>query len=110
VLTSQKIELSGVVTNDRGATVADATVVAFADDPEKWGPQTRFIESARLDQNGRFRIQSLPAGTYIVVATDDMEPGEERDPDVLEQLRSKGSRITLRDGDTRAIDVKVVSY
>jgi len=110
VLTSQKIELSGVVTNDRGATITDATVVAFADDPEKWGPETRFIESARLDQNGRFRIQSLPAGTYIVVATDDMEPGEERDPGVLEQLRSKGSRITLRDGDTRTIDVKVVSY
>lgn len=110
VLTSQKNELSGVVTNDRGATVTDATVVAFADDPAKWGPQTRFIESARVDQNGRFTIQSLPAGTYIVVATDDMEPGEERDPDVLEQLRSKGSRITLRDGDTRTMDVKVVSY
>jgi hypothetical protein len=110
VLTSQKTELSGVVTNDRGVTVTDATVIAFADDPEKWGPQTRFIESARLDQNGRFRIQSLPAGAYVVVATDDMEPGEERDPEILEQLRSKGSRVTLRDGDIRTVDVKVVSY
>jgi hypothetical protein len=110
VLTAQKIELSGVVMNDRGATVTDATVVAFADDPEKWGPQTRFIESARLDQNGRFTMQSLAAGTYIVVATDDMEPGEERDPGILEQLRSKGSRVTLRDGETRTIEVKVVSY
>jgi hypothetical protein len=110
VLTSQKIQLSGVVSNDRGATVTDATVIAFADDPEKWGPQTRFVESSRLDQNGRFKIESLPAGTYIVVATDDTEPGEERDPEVLAQLRSKGSRITLRDGETRTIDVKVVSY
>jgi hypothetical protein len=55
-------------------------------------------------------MESLPAGTYVVVATDDTEPGEERDPDVLTQLRSKGSRITLRDGETRTIDVKVVSY
>ncbi len=110
LLTQQKTDLSGVVTNDRGETVTDATVIAFADDPEKWGPASRFIESFPLDQNGHFRLQSLPAGRYVVVAIDDVEPGEERDPEVLSQLRSKGSRVTLRDGETRKIDVKVVTY
>ena len=44
------------------------------------------------------------------MAIDDLEPGEERDPEVLSQLRSKGSRVTLRDGETRKVDVKVVTY
>ena len=110
LLTQQKTDLSGAVTNDRGETVTDATVIAFADDPEKWGQASRFIESVPLDQNGQFRLQSLPAGRYVVVAIDDLEPGEERDPEVLSQLRSKGSRVTLRDGETRKVDVKVVTY
>jgi Carboxypeptidase regulatory-like domain len=110
LLTQQKTDLSGAVTNDRGETVTDATVIAFADDPEKWGQSSRFIESVSLDQNGQFRLQNLPAGTYVVVAIDDLEPGEERNPDVLSQLRSKGSRVALRDGETRKVDVKVASY
>jgi hypothetical protein len=110
LLTQQKTDLSGAVTNDRGETVTDATAIAFADDPEKWGQASRFIESVPLDQNGRFRLQSLPAGSYVVVAIDDLEPGEERDPEVLSQLRSKGSRVTLRDGETRKVDVKVATY
>jgi len=110
LLTQQKTDLSGAVTNEGGETVTDATVIAFADDPEKWGQASRFIESVPLDQNGQFRLHSLPAGRYVVVAIDDLEPGEERDPEVLSQLRSKGSRVTLRDGEKRKVDVKVVSY
>jgi hypothetical protein len=110
LLTREKTDLSGTVTNDRGAPVLDATVIAFADDPEKWGPASRFVHSARLDQNGHFTLQGLPAGPYVVVALDDLEPGEERDPMLLEQLRSKGIRVTLRDGEKRMVDVKVALY
>jgi hypothetical protein len=110
MLTQQKTDLAGTVTNDRGETVTDATVIAFADDPEKWGQASRFIESVRLDQNGQFKLQNLPAWRYVVVAIDDLEPGEERDPEVLSQLRSKGSRVTLRAGEARKVDVKVVPY
>jgi hypothetical protein len=44
------------------------------------------------------------------VAIDDLEPGEGRNPEVLGQLRAKGSRVTLRDGEARKVGVKVVTY
>lgn len=81
-LTQQVTTVSGGVSDDRGDKVLDATVIAFADDPGKWGPQSRFIESARPDQQGRFTIKGLPPGRYVANAVGYLEPGEERDPDL----------------------------
>ncbi len=105
VLTQQKTDLSGRVTDSRGATVNNATVIAFADDPDKWSPMTRRVQSAQLDQEGRFRIERLPPGDYLVVAVDELEPGEEFDPELLEQFRRLATRATLRDGETRTLDL-----
>jgi hypothetical protein len=109
VLTQRISEVSGSVTNASGAKITDATVVVFADDREKWTPMTRFIRSARPDQDGRFKVRGLPAGRYVAVALDDIEPGEETNPETLEQLRSRGTSLTLRDGEMRALDLKVMA-
>ena len=75
---------SALTIDDRTVPVAlDTTVIVFADEPEKWGPHSRFIESARPDQQGRFTIRSLPPGRYVAIAVGYLEPGEEHDPDVL---------------------------
>jgi hypothetical protein len=52
-LTQRLTSVSGGVSDDRGGVALDATVIAFADDPEKWGPHSRFIHSARPDQQGK---------------------------------------------------------
>jgi hypothetical protein len=106
-LTQKATMVSGGVADDRGAVVLDATVVVFADDPAKWGQHSRFIESARPDQQGRFTIRGLPPGRYVAIAVGYMEPGEERDPDVLEEWRQRGTVFTLSDGETHAVDLKL---
>lgn len=79
----------------------------FADDPAKWGPHSRFIESARPDQQGRFTIHGLPPGKYVAIAVEYLEPGEERDPDLLQQWRPRGTSFTLSEGETHALDLKL---
>jgi hypothetical protein len=106
-LTQKATMVSGGVADDRGAVVLDATVVVFADDPAKWGQHSRFIESARPDQQGRFTIRGLPPGRYVAIAVGYLEPGEERDPDVLEEWRQRGTVFTLSDGETHAVDLKL---
>jgi Carboxypeptidase regulatory-like domain len=106
-LTQRITEVSGSVNGDGGAKVTDATIVLFADDREKWTPQTRFIRSVRPDQQAQFKIRGLPPGRYIAVALDYIEPGEETNPETLEQLRSRGTSLTLREGEMRAIELKV---
>jgi hypothetical protein len=107
VLTQRISEVSGSVTNSSGAKITDATVIVFADDRERWTPMTRFVRSARPDQDGRFKVRGLPPGRYVAVALDYIEPGEESNPETLEQLRSRGTSLTLRDGETHALDLKV---
>lgn len=109
-LTQRLTTVSGGVSDDRGGVALDATVIAFADDPGKWGPHSRFIESARPDQQGRFKIRGLPPGRYVAIAVGYLEPGEERDPDLLERWRQHGTPFTLSEGETHALDLRLSAF
>jgi hypothetical protein len=52
----------------------------------------------------------MPPERYLAVALDQLEPGEERNPEVLERLRSFGTSVVLREGESRALDLKLASY
>jgi hypothetical protein len=109
-LTQRMTTVSGGVSDDRGGVALDATVIAFADDPGRWGTHSRFIESARPDQQGRFTIQGLPPGRYVAIAVGYLEPGEERDPDLLEAWRPGGTPFTLSEGETHSLDLKLSAF
>jgi len=106
-LTRNVTIVSGGVVDERGAVALDTTVVVFADDPDKWGPQSRFIETARPDQQGRFTIRGLPPARYVAIAVGYLEPGDERDPDLLAQWRRRGTLFTLSEGEMQALDLSL---
>jgi hypothetical protein len=106
-LTRQVTTVSGGVSDDRNGVALDTTVIVFADDPGKWAPHSRFIESARPDQQGRFTVRGLPPGSYVAIAVGYLEPGEERDPDLLQEWRQHGTRFVLSEGETHALDLKL---
>jgi carboxypeptidase family protein len=109
-LTQRLTTVSGSVSDDRGGVAVDATVIAFAADPAKWGQHSRFIESARPDQQGRFTFRNLPPGRYVAIAVRYLEPGEERDADLLEVWRPGGTPFTLSEGETLALDLKLSAF
>ena len=109
-LTQRTTTVSGGVSDDRGRVALDTTVIAFADDPGKWGRHSRFIEIARPDQQGRFTIRGLPPGRYLAIAVEYLEPGEERDPDMLEAWRQRGTPFTVSEGETRALDLRLSAF
>jgi 5-hydroxyisourate hydrolase-like protein (transthyretin family) len=109
-LTQQRTTVTGGISNDRGDKALDATVIVFADDAAKWGPHSRFIQSARPDQEGRFTIRGLPPGPYVAIAVEYLEPGEERDPDLLEKWRRIGTRVTLSEGKSETLNLKLSAF
>ncbi len=109
-LTQRLTTVSGVVADDRGGIALDVAVIVFADDTGKWGPHSRFIESARPDQQGRFTIRGLPPGEYLAIAVGYLQPGEERDPDMLEAWRKGATRVTLSEGETHALDLRLSAF
>jgi hypothetical protein len=107
-LTSRTTAINGSVTGSDGAPLKDYTVVVFADASELWrAPMTRWVTGARPDQDGRFKIQNLPAGNYLAIAVDYLPQGEWGDPEILERLKSKAKRLTLDEGATQTLDLKL---
>lgn len=78
----------------------DHVVAWFAEDRNRWAPPTRFIRTARPDQAGQYRISCLPAGRYLAIALEYLEPGEESDPERLEEWRTRASTVDLLEGQT----------
>jgi hypothetical protein len=67
-LTNRTTDVSGMATNSRGEPVKDYWTVLFARDPEKRRPPTRYVRTARADQEGRFKTAGLPPGEYLAIA------------------------------------------
>jgi hypothetical protein len=82
-------------------------VIAFSEDPNRWTFATRFIRSARPNQDGRYTLRGLPPHDYLVAAVKDMEVGQAQDPEFLESLRTRAIRVSLSEGETRVQDLKV---
>jgi protocatechuate 3,4-dioxygenase beta subunit len=107
-LTSRLSQVSGTVAGGGGEPVKDYTVVIFADDPQRWTlPSTRYVIGRRPDQNGRFEVKPLPAGTYYAAAVEYLPEGEWGDPEVLERLKANAKRFTLDEGESKTIELKI---
>ena len=80
----------------------------FSEEPERWFPRNRAILAGRRDQNGQFRIASLPAGRFLVAAVATLETGEEQDPELLGRLADRATRVVLDEGQTSTLTLKLV--
>jgi hypothetical protein len=108
VFSQKTTDLSGLVSDDRNKPILDATVVVFPADREKWTYQSRYIRSLRPDTNGRFSIKSLPPlEDYLVIAVQNLEPGQSSDPEFLTRAKEEAKSFSLNEGETKAVDVKL---
>jgi hypothetical protein len=97
------------VKTSRGELAKDYTAVVFAQDKEKWIGNSRYQSAGRPDQDGRFKITGLPPGEYYVVAVDRLEQGQSGDPDFLERARSRAVSLTLREGETKTLELSLIT-
>jgi hypothetical protein len=108
VLTQTASSLSGAVRDAKGNAVLDAAVVIFPDDESRWTPQSRFIATARPDTTGTFTISGLPASErYRVIAVQGLESGQANDPEFLASVRDQAERVTLGEGETKTLELKL---
>jgi hypothetical protein len=108
-LTQRVTTVAGQTSGERGQATSPAMVVFFADDREKWQPGSRFVRTVAVDRDGRFTVRALPPGRYLAVALDEIEQGLEWDANSLEQLRRFGARLTLAEGESATMNLKVTT-
>jgi len=110
-MTNRQTSLSGPVLDALGAPDGDASVLIFPTDPALWvdsSAQPRRLRAGRTDDAGAFVIEGAPPGEYFVVAIGAATVGDWRDPRVLDRLARVASRVTLADGERRAVSLKTV--
>jgi len=103
VITRTLSSAEGTVLDDRRQPVLDATVVLFPADERLRYFQSRFVRSARPDQEGKFRITTLPPGEYLAVAVQGIEDGQAGDPEFLAAIDDYAERVTIKPGETKTV-------
>ncbi len=108
VLTQATTAVTGTVRDDRGEVVLDSTVVVFPADETKWSFYSRFIKTARPDTTGTFTFSALPPSKdYRVLAVQGLEEGQALDPEFLASIRDRAERLSINEGETKTLDLRL---
>jgi hypothetical protein len=108
-LTRQIGQLAGTATDEQGKPTKEYSVIVFPRASDHWTiPASRYFGNSRPDQDGRFLVRGLPAGEYYAIALDYIEPGAGTDPEFLERVHSKAQSFSLRAGESKTLDLKLV--
>jgi protocatechuate 3,4-dioxygenase beta subunit len=108
-LTNRVPDVSGLVTNGKGEIVKEYAAIAFPQDQDRWnapGPGRNAM--VRPDEEGRFRFRTLRPGDYYVAAIEHVQNGDWMDPVFLESIRMRATRISVNEGDTQTLDLKLI--
>ena len=112
VVTNRSASVTGSVSDARGRSVADYSVIVFAVDKDRWFRESRFLKYAAAAPDGSFEVRGLPAADYFVAAVDWMDPssgfGEWLDPEILEALARRAIRVTLKDAQRVQLGLKLI--
>jgi hypothetical protein len=90
-----------------GVQVQDYVVIVQPAESKEGSAATRYVRTARPDQEGRFRIRALPPGRYLAAAVESLEQGREWDPEFSRRVRESGTVFTLTEGQTQALSLKL---
>jgi hypothetical protein len=95
------------VTTVNGAPLTDYELLIFSADPARWNNTGRSVRTLRPDQEGIYKVEALPPGDYLVAAFDRLDDEARSSPEFLEQIRPLAQEVTLTEGQTRSLNLKL---
>jgi hypothetical protein len=98
-----------LVANSKGETLTDYSIVVFPNDRDKWTPNSRYMRTARPDQDGRYKVNGLPPGEYRVIALDYVDQNEWSSPEFLEGIRLKATSFSINEGEAKSVDLRITT-
>ena len=114
-MTNVTADVSGRVSDSRGAPTRHATIVVFAQDRERWRLAARYapnpnIVATRADANSGYDVPGLRPGAYYAAAVDadGVEPDEWNDPAFLERIREQATPFVVGPAERRTLHLSVI--
>jgi hypothetical protein len=106
-LSDRPAEVSGMLQTASGAAASDVFIIAYAADRKLWLPQARRVRAVRPDATGHYAIANLPSGDYLINAVGDIDQDEWKDPGFLDALSATSMKVTIGDGEKKALDLQL---
>jgi protocatechuate 3,4-dioxygenase beta subunit len=109
-MTDRMQKISGTVTDAAGAAIRDYTVALFSQNRSQWAePMGRRFAIGRPGETGGFAVMTLPPGEYFAIALAQLDLTDWEDPSTLEALSRLATPFVLTAGDTRTLDLRLVT-
>ena len=108
LLTSQLTAVTGTVSDASGAPVLEYHAIVFpAERPDPPHGRRHRTRLGTSDAQGRFRLDGLPPGDYLVAAVVDVDPGEAVSDDTIDSVRESATPVRVREGQTETVALKL---
>jgi hypothetical protein len=111
VLTDRVTQIMGRVRGLEDRAPTGVTAIVFAPTRDRWYAQSRYMRAAPVGEDGRFRVEGLPAGSYYVAAVASLPGGGTnawRDPAFLDSLVAPSTSVSVGDGGRAEVTISVV--
>jgi len=111
VFTGRAPVLEGTLVDSGSLDPEDCLIVVFNEDPATWTPHSTSIRLVRVGSKRKFVLRGLREGRYRVAAipSEVGMPLNPPDVELLEQLKKVAIPVVLNLGETRLVDVGLVS-
>ena len=83
-------------------------VLVFSPSYDRLPPVSRRMKFTRSATDGSFRIGGLPPGDYLVAAVPRLKTTEWQNPELLRQLAPRAERVTLTEGQSATVSVRLL--
>jgi hypothetical protein len=103
--------VSGTVTDAQGTPASAGTVIAFPVEPAMWanyGLSPTRIKPVGVSNTGAYRLATLPAGEYFLIALSGVQPMAWQEPEFFKKASALATRVTVGWGDKKSVDLKFV--
>jgi protocatechuate 3,4-dioxygenase beta subunit len=113
VLTDRVNVIAGTVTDDGGQPALGSSVIVFPNDRGRWYPGSRYLRvvvAGAAGTGGAFTIAGLPYGVYYAAAVEKPpSDGDDawQDPEFLRSLMTRASTVTLGDGQSVSLNLRL---
>ena len=90
-------EVDGTVQTDQQQPAQGSIVTLIPDPPPAPGTMMHRYKQASTDQNGSYAMKGVAPGKYRIYSWEDLDSGEQFDPDFLKMFENLGTKISVEE-------------
>ena len=108
ILSTNSGAVEGTVIGRNGARLSNAAVALVPDASHR--QRSDLYRSAYTDDAGRFRLEGVAPGVYMLFSWEDIEDGLWRDPEFVRRNEAAGRIVRITEGGRESVELTAIPF